>query len=109
MRCGLRLCVSGGGTAALPLTFSVGRTSQELTMNTKPEAPGQWAQQQKIAEKKDAKKRAARQPQMEQSSSGDDAQPMAEPTKPHGDKIKARPAANAKPDTPEGQGGTGGP
>jgi len=81
-------------------------------MNTKPQAPGQWAQQQKMAEKKQAKKhtekQADRQPQMEQSS-GDDAQPMAEPAKLHGDKIKARPEAKAKPDTPEGQGGMGGP
>jgi hypothetical protein len=77
-------------------------------MNTKPQAPGQWAQQQKIAEKKQAKKHADRQPQMEQTS-GEDAQPMAEPRKSHGDKIKARPGEGGKPETPEGQGGIGGP
>jgi hypothetical protein len=33
-------------------------------MSTNPQAPGQWAEQQKIAEKKDEKKRAQRLPQM---------------------------------------------
>jgi hypothetical protein len=65
-------------------------------MTTKPQAPGQWAQQQKVAEKKKAEK----QPQMEQSS-GQDAEPMEEPAKKHGDKMQ--------PTTPEDQGGIAGP
>jgi hypothetical protein len=68
-------------------------------MNTKPQAPGQWAQQQKVAEKKKAEKP----PQMEQ---GAGAEPTEEPAKKHGDKIKPSPG---KPTTPEDQGGIAGP
>ena len=75
-------------------------------MNTKPQAPGQWAQQQKIAEKKDDKKRAGQHPQTKQSTG---AEPMQEPRKKHGDKIDARPEAKSKTATPEDQGGIAGP
>ena len=75
-------------------------------MNTKPQVLGQWAQQQKVAEKKDEKTRSEKQSPMEQSSG---AEPMKEPAKKHGDKIDVRPKGSARPNTPEDQGGIAGP
>jgi hypothetical protein len=57
-------------------------------MSTKPQAPGQWADQQKAAEKPHPKKRAQTPRQVQQSSG---LQPMDEPAKQHGDKLKTRP------------------
>ena len=72
-------------------------------MNSKPQAPGQWAQQQKVAEKKEEKKRADKQPQTEHTAG---AQQLEEPAKKHGDKMKH---TDGDPTTPEEQGGIAGP
>ena len=72
-------------------------------MNSKPQAPGQWAQQQKVAEKRDVKRKADKQPQMGHTGG---VQPMEEPAKKHGHKMKP---TESDPTTPEDQGGIAGP